>query len=311
MESSHLDNEIVFLYMIQSQNDSASTDPVQLGFEPADNGRIWLDRRFSAPLRQAGLTGFEQIMARADARCEKWLEDREIWHLRVRAPDDQPRGLYLKKHHVRSLGSRLRALFGMQPAPTPARIEAENAAALSIEGIAVMRLIAYGERLRPDGLQESFVITEELENYSELHHYLRRRFVLPPCGRRGAREHDLKRLVSDIARIVRRFHAAGYNHRDLYCCHFFIKDMGPGRWEIRLIDLQRVQRRGWFRRRWLVKDLAQLAWSAPSCCIKHTHKMAFIREYLGVGKLRPADKRLIRAVLAKQRRMERRLGNDN
>ena len=297
--------------MIQSQNDSASTDPVKLGFEPADNGRVWFDRRFSEPLRRAGLIGFEQIMTRADCRCEKWLEDREVWHMRVRSPDDRARGLYLKKHHVRSLGSRLRALLGLQPAKTPARIEAANVAALSTEGIAVMRLIAYGERLRGDGLQESFVITEELENYSEMHHYLRGRFVLSPCAHRSARDCDLMRLISDVAQIARRLHAAGYNHRDLYCCHFFVKDVAPARREIRLIDLQRVQRRRWFRRRWIVKDLAQLAWSAPSCCIKRTHKMAFIREYLGVDKLRPADKRLIRAVLRKQRRMERRLGNDN
>ncbi len=110
---------------------------------------------------------------------------------------------------------------------------------------------------------------------------------------------------------MRRLHAAGYNHRDLYCCHFFVKDAAHAPREIRLIDLQRVERRRWFRRRWLVKDLAQLAWSAPSCCIKRTHKMAFIREYLGVAKLRRADKRLIRSVLFKQRLMEWRLGNDN
>jgi heptose I phosphotransferase len=297
--------------LVQSQRESSSTDPVQLGFEPADNGRVWLDRRYSAPLRQAGLLDFEQIMARADGRCEKILEDREVWQLRVHVPDEKPRGLYLKKHHVRSWGSRLRALLGIQAAPTPARIEAANVAALSTEGIAVMRLIAYGERLRGDGLQESFVITEELENYSEMHHYVRRRFALSPLRRRNARDRDLIQLISDVARMVRRFHAAGYNHRDLYCCHFFVKDMTPLPREIRLIDLQRVQRRRWFRRRWMVKDLAQLAWSAPSCCIKITHKMAFIREYLGVSKLRPADKCLIRSVLAKQRRMERRLGNDN
>jgi heptose I phosphotransferase len=297
--------------MIQSQTNSAPTDPVKLGFQPADNGRIWFDRRFSAPLRHAGLTGFEQVMARADARCEKILEDREVWHLRVRVSDDRSRGLYLKKHHVRTWGNRIRALLGLRPAPTPARIEAANVAALSNQGIAVMRLIAYGEQLRRDGLQQSFVITEELENYSEMQDYLRARYVLSPSGRRTARDHDLKRLIGDVARIVRRFHTAGYNHRDLYCCHFFVKDTAPAPREIRLIDLQRVQRRRWFRRRWLVKDLAQLAWSAPSCCIKRTHKMAFIREYLGVSKLSPADKRLVRAVLFKQRRMERRLGNDN
>jgi heptose I phosphotransferase len=297
--------------MIQNQTDSTPADPLKLGFQPADDGRVWFDRRFSDSLRRAGLTRFDQIMDRADARCEKILEDREVWHLRVRATGDRSQGLYLKKHHVRTWANKLRALLGIRPAPTPARVEAENVAALSNEGIDVMRIVAYGERSRRDGLQQSFVITEELENYAELQHYLRARYVLPPMRRRTTRDHDLKRLIGDVARIVRRLHTAGFNHRDLYCCHFFVKDAAPAKREIRLIDLQRVERRRWFRRRWLVKDLAQLAWSAPSCCITRTHKMAFIREYLGVDKLRPADKRLIRSVLFKQRLMEWRLGNDN
>ncbi len=120
------------------------------------------------------MTGFEQIMARADARCEKILEDREVWHLRVRAKADRSRGLYLKKHHVRTWGNKIRALLGIRPAPTPARIEAANVAELANQGIDVMRIVAYGEHLRRDGLQQSFVITEELENYAELQDYLRR-----------------------------------------------------------------------------------------------------------------------------------------
>jgi hypothetical protein len=288
--------------------DSEIIDPVQLGFEPADNGNVWLDRRFSAPLQQAGLLGFEKIMSKTDGRCEKFLEDREVWHMRVRIPEDGSRGVYVKKHHMQTWGNRLRALFGLQPKPTPGRIEAANVAALTTEGIAVMRLIAYGEKLHANGLQESFVITEELENFTELHHYLRGRFDLPTEGPRTESDHDLRRLISEIAQIVRRFHAAGYNHRDLYCRHFFVKDTGPMRREIRLIDLQRVQHRRWLRRRWIVKDLAQLSWSTPRSRIKSTHKMAFIRAYFGVRKLLPAHKRLIRSILAKQRRMERKLG---
>jgi hypothetical protein len=114
-----------------------------------------------------------------------------------------------------------------------------------------------------------------------------------------------------LALVVRRFHAAGYNHRDLYCCHCFVKEPARGQFEVRLIDLQRVRRRRLFRRRWVVKDLAQLAWSAPPDQIKCTHKMAFIRHYLGVRKLGAADKRLIREVLAKQQVMQRRLGTES
>jgi hypothetical protein len=72
--------------------------------------------------------------------------------------------------------------------------------------------------------------------------------------------------------------------------------------------LQRVEHRHRFRGRWLVKDLAQLAYSAPRDRIGCTQRLAFIKHYLGVRKLRPQDKRLIREVLAKQRLMERNLG---
>ena len=82
-----------------------------------------------------------------------------------------------------------------------------------------------------------------------------------------------------------------------------------GEFDIRLIDLQRVQHRRRFRRRWLVKDLAQLAWSLPADCVGCTHRLAFLRHYLGVPRLRPCDKRLIREVFAKQQRMQRRLGD--
>jgi hypothetical protein len=100
----------------------------------------------------------------------------------------------------------------------------------------------------------------------------------------------------------------GYNHRDLYCCHFFIKEGAPGEFQVNLIDLQRVQHRRRHRQRWLVKDLAQLAYSAPRDRIRCTDKIAFIKQYFGVRKLGIREKRLIRLILAKQQQMEHRLG---
>jgi hypothetical protein len=51
-----------------------------------------------------------------------------------------------------------------------------------------------------------------------------------------------------------------------------------------------------------------LAWSVPPDRISCTQRLAFLRHYLGVRRLRLADKRLIREVLAKQQVMERKLG---
>jgi heptose I phosphotransferase len=269
---------------------------------------MWLDERYRPTLGERGLTQFDRVMRVFGGRCEKALPDREVWHFRLKTDGPSPRGIYVKRHHWRTWSSRLRALLRLPPAPTPGRIEAANVRRLASQGIAVMRLLAYGEKVRADGLQESFVITEELEEFAELHHYLRRKYSGPPTEHS---EKTLLQLIRDIARIARRFHAAGYNHRDLYCCHFFVKELPSERCEIRLIDLQRVQRRRWLRRRWIVKDLAQLSWSAPTVCIQCRHKIAFLHEYFGVKKLRAAHKRLIAAIIHKQRKMERKLGNDN
>ena len=161
-----------------------------------------------------------------------------------------------------------------------------------------MRLLAYGEQLRGDGLVESFLLTEELAGYQPLDDFLRGHFL--PDGR-------LDGLIRRVARVARSFHSAGFNHRDLYCCHFYVREPLPGTFDVKLIDLQRVQSRRRFRRRWLVKDLAQLAYSAPRELITCRRQAAFLRHYFG-HKLRAREKRLVRAVVAKRRLMEWKLG---
>jgi len=294
--------------LISSPDRADVADPARAGLKPAGDGAMWLDGRFGPPLERAGLGSFEAVMASAGGRCLRALSDRENWRLELDEGHPKPRGVYLKKHHVRTLGSRLRAVLGGGPGPTPGRVEAENVRRLDAEGIDVMRLVAYGEKLHEDGLQESFVLTEELAGYLPLDDFIRGRFAPRRQDRAGPRDRDLHRLICQVADMVRRFHAAGFNHRDLYCCHFFVREPEPGRFEIRLIDLQRVQCRRWFRRRWLVKDLAQLAWSAPWDRIGCAQRLAFLRRYLGVPRLTTRHRRLIRRVLAKQQSMLRRLG---
>ncbi len=225
--------------------------------------------------------------------------------------------MYLKKHRVCTWATRIAAALGAGYSPSPGRVEAQNALALQTLGINVMPLMAYGEKLHADGRLESFLLTEELQGYCELQEFIQRRF--PSVGRgpwtvdratshapRSMPHADLHRLVVQVAGIARRFHAAGFNHRDFYCCHFLVKETSPGQFNVRLIDLQRVQRRRWFRRRWIVKDLAQLASMSPDDRVGSREKILFLRTYLGVRKLRPRDKRLVRDVLGKLSRIRRR-----
>ena len=294
--------------MIRSQHTPAVSDPAETGLRQAGDGKMWLDDRFRSELESAGLIGFEAVMATSAGRCLRVLKDRENWHLELRDRRRRTRGVYLKRHHVRTWGSRLRAKLGAGPGETAGRVEARNIRRLAAAGIASIHLVAYGEDLHPDGRLESFILTEELRGYEPLDDFLKRRFPAIRSPHSAARDRDLDRLIGEVAAVARRLHRAGYNHRDLYACHFFVREPAQGQFEVRLIDLQRVEHRRRFRRRWLVKDLAQLAYSAPRERITHTCRMAFLRCYLGVKKLRPEDKRLVRAVLAKQRRIERKEG---
>jgi heptose I phosphotransferase len=286
-------------------------DPAQTGFEPAGDGQMWVDAAFREPLARAGLTRFVAVMDGSRGECMRALRDRENWRVRLDAAHSSPQTVYLKKHHVRTLPSRIRAWLGLAPGPTAAETEARNVGRLARDGIDVMRLVAYGQRLHGDGLLESFVLTEELAGYEQLDHYLARHFAQRELRRtlpRGSMDAELATLIRRVADVAQRFHAAGYNHRDLYCCHFFVRRAETGGFDVRLIDLQRVEHRWRWRRRWIVKDLAQLAYSAPRDRVKCTHKMAFMRSYLGVGKLGAREKRLVREILAKQQLMEQKQG---
>ena len=272
-----------------------------LGDEP-----LWVAREYWHAMKARGLDRFHAIMATEIGHCMRALAVRENWRLCLHVGGRQRR-MFLKKHHVRNWWTRLRAWIGLSPANSAGREEARNIRRLQAAGIPCMELAAYGERQRNDGVLESFLLTPELEGYTQLDDFLRTRFA--PLGADGTlRDEHLSQLIERVAQIAGQFHQAGFNHRDLYCCHFFVREISPGEFDIRLIDLQRVQTRTRWRRRWIVKDLAQLAYSAPRDRIKCTQKMAFMRQYLGVSKLRPEDKRLIREVLARQHAMERKLG---
>ncbi|MBN2293145.1 MAG: hypothetical protein JXM70_12010 [Pirellulales bacterium] len=282
-------------------------DPAGTGLVPVADGCMWIDERFCRQLDADGRNTFRSVMETFDGECMRALKDRENWRLLV---DGQT--VYLKKHHIRTWASRLRARLRLGCGETAARTEARNVRHLARDGIDAMTLIAFGEQLSADGLLESFLLTEGLRGYVQLDHFIAARFPKRELYRTMPRDleviHHMQALIAEVARVARRFHESGYNHRDLYCCHFFIKEPEPGRFLVRLIDLQRVQHRRHLRRRWIVKDLAQLAYSAPRERVKCTHKMAFLRAYFGVQKLLPRHKRLIRAVMAKQQLMELKQG---
>jgi heptose I phosphotransferase len=133
-------------------------------------------------------------------------------------------------------------------------------------GIDTMRVAAYGERGCNPARRESFIITEALENTESLEDYCADWDRQPPAGPAALR---LKRaLITRVASIARAMHTHGMNHRDFYICHLLLdvsRDVlavDPDALTLSVIDLHRAQLRKRTPRRWIIKDIGALYFSA-------------------------------------------------
>lgn len=114
-------------------------------------------------------------------------------------------------------------------------------------------------------------------------------------------------LLREVAEISARMHRNGLNHRDLYLCHFHLDQAAgtPGKPGLYLIDLHRAQLRQRTPRRWIVKDVGGLFFSAFDAGLSRADLFRFMRAYSGKRLRRTLreDSRFWRAVYGRARRL--------
>jgi heptose I phosphotransferase len=82
--------------------------------------------------------------------------------------------------------------------------------------------------------------------------------------------------------MTRTLHRHGINHRDLYICHFLLKQPWAGSkadLHLHLIDLHRVQQHKKLPFRWQVKDLGSLYFSSMETGLSRRDLLRFLRTY--------------------------------
>jgi hypothetical protein len=152
------------------------------------------------------------------------------------------------------------------------------------------------------GQSGSFLITAAVPEGLPLDEVLRQRFR----GKLSSADlHRKREFITKLAAFVRQFHDTGFHHKDFYLCHLFVSPAQDREERLWLIDLQRLGRSWMWRRRWVVKDLAALNYSATADFTRSTDRLRFVLNYLGIGRLTPASKRLIRSILRKTERIRR------
>lgn len=149
-------------------------------------------------------------------------------------------------------------------------------------GVGTMTSVAYGKRGCNPAQQLSFLVTEELSDTVSLEDYCEPWPRQPPGGR------EKRLLIEAVAGAARAMHENGMNHRDFYICHFLLardwdRKSAPA---LSLIDLHRAQLRTKTPRRWLVKDLAALYFSAADIGLTQRDILRFLRVYSGGQSLR-------------------------
>lgn len=214
------------------------------------------------------------------------------------------RGYFVKLHWGVGWREIFKNLLVLKRPVLGARNEWQAIQRLDELGVETMQLVAYGETGWNPARLKSFVMTRELESTISLEDYCRDWPVSPPpLGEKRA-------LIRRVARMAATLHANGLNHRDLYICHFLLRQPWDGRdatLHLHLIDLHRVQIRAATPLRWRIRDLAALYFSAMDIGLSERDLLRFIHHYtrapLADG-LR-AQRALWRAVQARAARLYR------
>ena len=260
--------------------------------ETWDHGRLTVNRRFSQLLREHGWQTFDSIWAQtADAAVAKNLRTDRVT-LRFTLKDGEAeRAFYIKRHGQSSWKEYIKPLLRLTWPILGARNEWRAILHFRDAAIPTMTPVALGE-----SGANSFLITEAIEDcvkFSELTSEHEARYVAE--GNAASAAQLRSRLVRQVAAIARTMHQAGLHHQDFYLGHLLLSRTDPS--QIFVIDLGRVRKQRPLGMRWIVKDLAQLNFSAAEVSTK-AEQLRFLREYLG-RPLTSVDKNLIHRIQSK------------
>lgn len=148
-------------------------------------------------------------------------------------------------------------------------------------GLDTLDAVGYGQRGHNPATQLSFLVTRELTDTISLEDLCAKWPAEPPSF-------ALKlALIREVARIARTIHENGINHRDFYLCHFLadvrggVEQLRPDNIRLYLVDLHRAHLRAVAPRRWVVKDIGGLYFSAHDIGLTRRDVLRFMRFYRG------------------------------
>lgn len=255
-----------------------------IAYEDWDGGRLRVNSAFAPILRANGLATFDALMNYSGGTVAKnLLAERTTTRITL-SDGDLTRAFYIKRHTPSPLKEYLKPLLRLTWPILGARNEWNALLRFHAAEIPTMTPVALGEAGR-----YSLIVTEAIEGYKKLPDWIAEQDAAA----------DLSPVIDRVAEIARRMHAAGLHHQDFYLGHLLVRETSGGL-DVRVIDLGRARESAPLGQRWIIKDLAQLDYSARALGVRE--RVRFARGYFGNRRrFDAAEKRLMRRIRSKSR----------
>lgn len=260
---------------------------------------FFIDPDYRSAFSELGLTSIDAVFS-FEAGRNLTKNNLAKYRMRLAFEINSPAvTVFLKRYDKPPVLAQFRSWLSAHRRISCAVFAVRAASELAAEGINTPKTLSYGEQWGALFEKRSFIITEKIPNAESLER------KLPDCfnGPTTVEKLKLRRsFIVQLAGFIRIFHETDYRHRDLYLSHVFYSDSG----DFYLIDLARAFKPIVFSRRFRIKDIAQLYYSAPVRYFSRTDRLRFYVGYIGrEDKLTGKDKTFIRRVINKARRMAR------
>ncbi len=263
---------------------------------------FFCDPAYESALDKVGLTSIDTVFSFDSAKNlgkENLARFRSRGQFEMDTPEpSRSTTAFLKRYDRPPVSVQLRNWLCARRRTSCGSLEFASASWLKAFGIDTPKAVCYGEQWAGLFEKRSFIITEKIRNAESLERRLPDYF----SGQAASTNLKLRRdFITRLAVFVRKFHETGYRHRDLYFAHIFCSDDG----RFYLIDLARAFRPILLGRRFRIKDIAQLHYSAAGRSFSNTDRLRFYLRYSTRDRLSRRDKVFLRKVLRKAKRMAR------
>jgi lipopolysaccharide core heptose(I) kinase len=180
---------------------------------------------------------------------------------------------FIKQHFGVGWGEIFKNIISLKKPILGAMTEVQAIQKVTSLGVATTPLVAYGQRgCNPANLQ-SFVMTEDLGDITSLEELCAEWKENPPSA-------NFKRhLIVETARIAKKIHENGVNHRDFYLCHLCLDNKKLPAINLLLIDLHRVLIHKTPSEKANMKDVAALYFSCMDVGLTVRDYLRFKKHY--------------------------------